>query len=238
MNKEVLIIYKTVYHGGTIRLADSMAKEIGCRAVTVSEAFKNDLSSYKYIGLGSGIYFTSHHPEIVKIVSYLTPDQKVFIFSSHGAPFLGKYHNTLKEELLKNNIEIIGEFSCPGYDCTGPFNIFGGTAHGRPNQKDQLRAKKFIKKILPLYCSDTDKTENGRHLEIIYSKCTGCGICIEICPLKVFILKDGKAFPVREEECVHCGLCKENCPEKAVSVQHSFFEYIKIAKYHSKRKSL
>ncbi|HPQ44732.1 MAG TPA: 4Fe-4S binding protein [Syntrophales bacterium] len=238
MNNDVLIIYKTIYNGASVKLADAMAKEIGCLSITVTEAVKRDLSSYKYIGLGSGIYFTSHHPEIVQIVSNLSPAQKVFIFSSHGAPFVGKYHETLKGELRKNNIGIVGEFSCRGFDSTGPFNIYGGAALGRPNRKDQLRAKKFINKILPQYCTDTNKTGNGKHIEINNSKCVGCGICVNICPLKVYIVKDGKSFPVTEEDCIHCCLCKENCPEKAIAVHHTFFEYIKIARHHAKRKSL
>ncbi len=238
MNKDVLIIYKTIYHGGTTRLVDAMAKEIACRTMSVTEAAKRDLSGYTYIGLGSGIYFTSHHPELIRLVSHLSPAQKVFIFSSHGSPFIGNYHETLKQELRKYDIGIVGEFSCRGFDSTGPFNIFGGTAIGRPNQKDQARAKKFIKNILPQYCTGTDKTKNGNNHEINLSKCTGCGTCVNICPLGVYILNDGKSFPLKEEECIHCDLCKENCPEKAISVQHTFFEYLKIAGHHSKRKAL
>ena len=48
-------------------------------------------------------------------------------------------------------------------------------------------------------------------------KCTGCGECVEVCPVEGITLKDGKAI-VDEEACIDCGVCAEACLQEAVAV--------------------
>ena len=47
--------------------------------------------------------------------------------------------------------------------------------------------------------------------------CTGCGICINICPYKAIELADNKA-EFQLEECFSCGHCQAACPVDAVVV--------------------
>lgn len=49
-------------------------------------------------------------------------------------------------------------------------------------------------------------------------KCTGDGECVDVCPVEVFELKDGKADPVNMEECLGCESCVEVCEEAAITV--------------------
>ena len=44
-------------------------------------------------------------------------------------------------------------------------------------------------------------------------KCTGCGECVDICPVEVFELQDEKSVLVNAEECVGCESCVELCAE-------------------------
>lgn len=46
-------------------------------------------------------------------------------------------------------------------------------------------------------------------------RCTGCGACIEACPVGAIALVDDKAHVV-EEKCTGCGACLEVCPEDAI----------------------
>lgn len=46
-------------------------------------------------------------------------------------------------------------------------------------------------------------------------KCTGCGICLELCPVKAIVLKDGKAYIT--VDCVETGFCISECPAQAIS---------------------
>jgi len=47
-------------------------------------------------------------------------------------------------------------------------------------------------------------------------KCTGCSVCVEVCPVKAIQIKNEKA--VINEECVECGACINQCPSNAISL--------------------
>ncbi len=50
-------------------------------------------------------------------------------------------------------------------------------------------------------------------------KCTGCGMCVEVCPHSVFSIKNGKAFIADRDLCMECGACEKNCPFAAIAVR-------------------
>lgn len=236
MNTNVLIICESIYNNNTFKIASSMAKKLTCSIVNCEKASSMDLSAYKYIGLGSGIYFTQHHTNLINIVDKLgITNQKAFIFSTHGRPYLGGYHNTLKEKLSSKGIEVIGEFSTPGYDCTGPYNLYGGGNKGKPNEKDVTKAARFISKLLPQYIKDTSKTTNGMHVQIDNTTCIKCGNCVSTCPMKIINLSNNYVSVISDDNCVHCNLCTDNCPSQSISIQHNWKELIGIAFKHSKK---
>lgn len=49
-----------------------------------------------------------------------------------------------------------------------------------------------------------------------FKLCTGCGVCLSICPKKCIQFKEneeGFLYPfINQEKCVNCGLCTKNCP--------------------------
>jgi NAD-dependent dihydropyrimidine dehydrogenase PreA subunit len=49
-------------------------------------------------------------------------------------------------------------------------------------------------------------------------KCTGCGTCVETCPVGVFEIEDKKSVPVKPEECLVCRACEVQCSESAIQV--------------------
>lgn len=55
-------------------------------------------------------------------------------------------------------------------------------------------------------------------VEVDKEKCAGCEECIEVCPVDVFELVDGKADPVNMDECLGCESCVEVCEEDAITV--------------------
>ena len=55
-------------------------------------------------------------------------------------------------------------------------------------------------------------------LSIDKDKCTGCGICIEVCPQNVLKIEDKKAIIIDKDNCIECGACKMNCPVEAINV--------------------
>ena len=48
-------------------------------------------------------------------------------------------------------------------------------------------------------------------------KCTGCGICANMCPVEAVSLENGLA-KVDEQRCTGCGICVQNCPQGALSL--------------------
>jgi ferredoxin len=52
-------------------------------------------------------------------------------------------------------------------------------------------------------------------------KCKGCEDCIEICTVKVFMMRDGNSIVVNAEACIGCESCVGVCKEEAITVEES-----------------
>lgn len=48
--------------------------------------------------------------------------------------------------------------------------------------------------------------------------CTDCGICLEVCPRAVFVLRQNSVLLLDPDACIECGACALNCPAGALSV--------------------
>jgi ferredoxin len=46
-------------------------------------------------------------------------------------------------------------------------------------------------------------------------KCSGCGICVEECPVDT-ISMENEVAEINMDDCIHCGKCHDVCPEEAV----------------------
>lgn len=49
-------------------------------------------------------------------------------------------------------------------------------------------------------------------------KCTGCGECVDVCPVEVYEMENGKSSPVNAGECIGCETCVEVCEFNAITV--------------------
>ena len=56
-------------------------------------------------------------------------------------------------------------------------------------------------------------------LQLDENKCTGCGMCLEVCPHEVFQMNSSHAVIQNRDACMECGACSRNCPFNAISVQ-------------------
>lgn len=55
-------------------------------------------------------------------------------------------------------------------------------------------------------------------LELDDDKCVGCGLCITVCPHRVFEMRARKAVIKEKTKCMECGACMSNCPVGAIDV--------------------
>jgi len=56
-------------------------------------------------------------------------------------------------------------------------------------------------------------------LQLDQEKCTGCGMCLLVCPHAVLGMNDGHARIENRDACMECGACAQNCPTLAVTVE-------------------
>jgi len=60
---------------------------------------------------------------------------------------------------------------------------------------------------------------NVATLAVDEAKCTGCGICLTVCPHEVLEM-NGASVRIRERDaCMECGACNRNCPTGAIVVE-------------------
>ena len=145
---KVLIVYNSVHHGNTEKIAKVIADELKAKMVKPTEGEVNKLSEYDLIGFGSGIYMSKHHESILQLVEKLpaVKDKKAFVFCTSGSS--KNYNGPLKEKLTAKGFQVVGEFSCKGFDTYGPFKLIGGINKGRPNEEDCRKAQEFAHSFL------------------------------------------------------------------------------------------
>jgi flavodoxin len=147
---KALIIYISVHHGNTERIAKVMANVLDADLLPVEQADASMLEQYDLIGFGSGIYFGKYHESLLDFVDKLPmlKNKKAFIFSTSGLrkiPFFHDFDKPLKEKLQQKGFDIIGEFSCRGLDTYRATKLVGGINKGRPNTQDLKQAEDFAR---------------------------------------------------------------------------------------------
>jgi flavodoxin len=150
-----LIVFKSVHHQNTARIAHAMADVLGAECLSPHECPYERLKSCSLLGLGSGIYYGRVHGDLWQWVRNLpekhAADLPVVIFTTSGLPVLAKlWHWPLKSALMKKGYDIMAEFSCRGFDTWGPLWLTGGLNKKHPDERDIQRAGKFAGKLAGL----------------------------------------------------------------------------------------
>ena len=141
---KTLIVYASVHHQNTEKVAKVIAAELGADLVSVGEVQPDALTTCDLIGFGSGIYNGKFHKALLQFVETLptVTGKQAFIFSTCGVRGT-QWHAAFKELLASRGFSVVGEFSCKGWNTNAFFKLFGGINKGRPNEKDLEEARRF-----------------------------------------------------------------------------------------------
>ena len=65
----------------------------------------------------------------------------------------------------------------------------------------------------------------GVRIDVDMAKCTGEGTCVEVCPVKVFELREipeyknqMKSVVIDKDACLACRACESQCPTLAITI--------------------
>ena len=147
---KALIIYVSVHHGNTEKVARTMVSILDADLMQVKQADAVVLEQYDLIGFGSGIYFGKHAESLLDFIDKLpvVENRKAFIFSTSGLrkiPLVHDFDKPLRKKLEQRGFDIIGEFSCRGLDTYRAAGLVGGVNKGRPNANDLKKAEDFAR---------------------------------------------------------------------------------------------
>ena len=130
------VVYYSEHHGNTKKLLDAIAAKHDVTLIDVTKAPETDLSGYDWIGLASGIYYSSFAKQLLAYAEEHLPEGKdVFYIFTHGAP-KGMFLNAVRKIAEAKHCRELGDYHCQGYDTFGPFKLVGGIAKGHPTEDE------------------------------------------------------------------------------------------------------
>ncbi len=140
-----LVIYISVSHGNTEKVAKAISDVLGADLMEAKTVDPSILPNYELVGFGSGIFYSKFHAGLLKLVKEMPNSQsKAFVFSTSGFGTTD-FHTKLKKELEAKGYRIVGDFACKAWDTWTPFKLVGGINKGKPDEKDLDNAREFAK---------------------------------------------------------------------------------------------
>ncbi|MCR4393767.1 MAG: glycyl-radical enzyme activating protein [Dehalococcoidales bacterium] len=92
------------------------------------------------------------------------------------------------------------------------FDIQNYSLHDGPG----IRTLVFLKgcPLSCIWCQNPESQRRQPEIMLSIDKCTGCGLCVPVCPHQAIWVDDGKSH-TRRDLCQGCGKCAEACPNEA-----------------------
>lgn len=141
---DIAIVYASVHHGNTKKLLDGIASVCSVDLYSAEQASDLDLTRYKAVGFASGIYKGCLHTSLYAFLDKEKPLPKnVFVMCTSGSGGK-KYGSNFSKRLSEKGKQVLGVFSCKGFDTFGPWKLIGGIAKGRPNTEDIATGVSFM----------------------------------------------------------------------------------------------
>ena len=150
-----IVVVTSVHHGNTAAVARAIADALGPGATVAApeDVPHAMLDECDLVGFGSGVYYGRMHQALFDWLRGLpdapAPTRRAFVFSTSGLPFLATvWHRPLKALLAQKGFDVVGEFSCRGFDTWGPLWLAGGLNRKHPDERDLARAREFAARVV------------------------------------------------------------------------------------------
>ena len=169
VSMKTAIVCVSVSHKNTRRVAEAMAEELNATLFDPEQTDVTALGDYDLIGFGSGIFNMKFHPVLREVVRHLPPadDRSAFVFATRGGPGelpFWPYMRQMSGLLEQKGYDVVGTFSCRGFDTWWPLRLVGGINKGRPNADDLAAARAFARNVrdgIAARSAQTKKNEPG-----------------------------------------------------------------------------
>lgn len=140
------IVYASVHHGNTKKLVDAISEKHEVELINAVEVKEKDLSQYEMVGFASGVYGGNLHQTIQDFAAAnLGQKQKIFFIMTSA---MNKdFSKGFLKKIQDKEPEVLGAFTCHGYNTFGPFKLIGGTSKGHPNQEDIENVLAFYERL-------------------------------------------------------------------------------------------
>ena len=147
-----LVVYASIHHQNTEKVATVIAAELEANLLSVFQAHPDALATYDLIGFGSGIYGRKFHKTLIQFVEAVpsVTQKRASVFTTSGAGATA-VHGSFKELLANRGFSVVGDFSCKGWVTWGPYRLIGGINKGRPNDQDLEDARTFARGLKQEY---------------------------------------------------------------------------------------
>ncbi|SCL87821.1 flavodoxin family protein [Sporanaerobacter sp. PP17-6a] len=144
---KALIVYSSFHHFNTKKVAERISAALDGKLIKDVDFDNGMIGDYDLIGFGSGIYAGRYHKNMRNIIENADLKGKnVFVFSTRGSGNTNCNDHAIKS-LKEKGANVLGEFSCTGYDTFFIFKLWGGFAKGHPDEEDLKNAEKFTHTI-------------------------------------------------------------------------------------------
>ena len=142
-----VIVTASVHHGNTRKVVDAIANEFEVDVIDATKVKEKDLSGYDLIGFASGVYGFNLHQSIINFASVNLPaNKKIFLLTTSA---MNKdFSQSFMQAIENKHAEVVGKFSCHGYNTFGPCKLVGGTSKGHPDETDIANAIEFYKGLI------------------------------------------------------------------------------------------
>ncbi len=144
---KTVIVYESTHHQNTLKLVQAIREKFPVDVIDVTETESADLTGYDLIGFAAGIAYGKFYPAIEKFAARCLPAGKRVFFLYTCGRDSKSYLASMRETAARKDCQVLGAYSCRGFDTFGPFKLVGGINKGRPNEEDIAGAVRFFEKL-------------------------------------------------------------------------------------------